>query len=140
MPTQSDDRAGAQEALASLLALMLVPAGCTPTELVARLAALDAFRQLGLDRQHFAGRLAQMIEAAEGQAGDRSWLDDSDLARIERLMAPIDDPLTRARLCDVAAAVLGEDASVAHSRSQFLDHVVSTWHVALDPPPAPRGR
>jgi hypothetical protein len=125
------------EALADLLALLLAPAGRPPSELVERLAALDAFERLELEPRHFARRLDEAMQEANATLCNRSWLQDSDRARIEQLMAPITDPALRAGLCAIASAVLGEDDTVSHSRCQVLDHVVSGWHVEL-PHHAPR--
>lgn len=137
MPTHSATVAPAvREAVAGLLALLLAPSGRAPAELVERLAALDAFARLGLEPRRFAQRLEEAVREAGDTLCDLSWLQDSDRARIDRLMAPIADPALRTSLCAIAGAVLGEDDTVSHSRSQVLDHVVTAWHVEL-PPPAP---
>ena len=131
MATGTDATTAQREALAGLLAMLLAPAGRSAEELTRRLAALDAFTRLGLDPAHFAARLEEAVARQDGQLGDHSWLPDGDRARLDRLMAPIVDASARVRLCEVAAAVLGDDDSVAHSRCQALDHVVSCWHVEL---------
>jgi hypothetical protein len=132
MPTPSAAAAAApREAVAGLLALLLAPSGLAPAELAERLAALDAFARLGLQPRHVAQRLEEAVRDAGATLCDRSWLQDCDRARIDRLMAPITDAVLRTNLCAIASAVLGEDDSVSHSRCQVLDHVVSAWHVEL---------
>lgn len=131
MPIERDAMPAPREALAGLLALLLAPDGRTPAQLIERLAAVDAFARLGLDPRYVALRMDQVLQEAGTSLCDRSWLQDGDRARVDRMMAPILDPAVRTRLCEIAAAVLGEDDSVSHSRCQVLDHVVSGWHVAL---------
>ena len=131
MPIHSTANPALREALAGLLALLLAPAGRSPSELVAWLGELDAFARLGLEPRQFEKRLDEVMQGAGAALCDRSWLQDSDRARIDRLMAPITDPGLRAGLCEIAGAVLAEDDTVSHSRCHVLDHVVSAWHVEL---------
>jgi hypothetical protein len=131
MPIHSAAKPALREAMAGLLALLVAPAGRSASELVARLGELHAFARLGLEPLQFAKRLDEAMQGAGAALCDRSWLQDSDRARIDRLMAPIADPGLRASLCEIAGAVLGEDDTVSHSRCQVLDHVVSAWRVEL---------
>ena len=140
MPTPSTAPAAVpREAVAGLLALLLAPSGRDPAELLQRLAALDAFARLGLQPRHVAQRLDEAMAGTGAALCDRSWLQDSERACIDRLMAPITDPALRADLCAIAGAVLGEDDTVSHSRCQVLDHVASAWHVErMQHAPPPR--
>jgi hypothetical protein len=126
MRSQRQDGA---DAPARALALLTVAHGRVDESELLCLDALDAWRQLGVSREHFV-ELARSCLAGIGSGfGERSWLRDSDLHYINPLFDAVADRDQRLLVCRLAACVVRADGLVTNDERMVYDHALARWHV-----------
>lgn len=123
-PTAQTD---SPEALARVVAMMIVAdADLDPTE-VHTLDRLEAFDRLGLPRQQFL-RVAREYCAELGERmGDQPWLRLSDVQLIDELLAGVKDADKRLLVSRLCAAVITADGRVEDIERMVFDHMLCRW-------------
>lgn len=116
-------------AAARVLALLVAANGrADPRELQA-LEALDAFRRLGMPRQHFVTLVEECVAEIGAHLAECSWLRAHDQAIVDRLLDAVTDPAERLALCRMAAAVITADGQVTSDERLVWDYTLARWHI-----------
>jgi len=115
------------EAMARVVAcLMVADTELDPRE-VGVLDELDAFRRLGIERGAFM-REARVFCAELGQRmGARAWLRLSDVALIDEVLAGVADPAKRLLVARLVAGVITADGRVKDIERLMFDHMLCRW-------------
>lgn len=115
------------EALARVLAMMIVTdAELDPRELD-MLEELDAFGRIGIEREGFRATAQQYCAELGARMGDRAWLQLSDVMLIDEILRPVQGAaqlLLVARLC---AAIITADGRVHDIERLVFDHMLARW-------------
>ena len=115
------------EAMARVLAMMIV----TDTELDPRelrmLDELDAFARIGISRARFLSTARGYCADLRRRMGDRSLLHLSDVGLIDEVLAPVKDPAKRLLVARLSAAIITADGCVQDIERLVFDHLLCRW-------------
>ena len=125
--TMSDIAPDSPEALARVLAMMIV----TDTELDPRelrmLDELDAFDRIGISRSRFLATARAYCADLSRRMGDRPLLHLSDVGLIDEVLQPVKDPAKRLLVARLGAASITADGRVQDIERVVFDHVLCRW-------------
>lgn len=110
----------AADAAARVLAAMVAANGRVDRRELQALDTLDAFGQLGLDRERFVA----LAEEGVASRAEAPW------AAMEpplSLLAAVTDRAQRLRLCRLAAAVITADGEVSPAERMAYERVLAHW-------------
>lgn len=123
----SDVTPDSPEALARVLAMMIV----TDTELDPRelrmLDELDAFDRIGISRSRFLATARAYCADLSRRMGDRPLLHLSDVGLIDEVLQPVKDPAKRLLVARLSAAIITADGRVQDIERVVFDHVLCRW-------------
>ncbi|MBK9361552.1 MAG: hypothetical protein IPM99_10670 [Rubrivivax sp.] len=115
------------EALARVLAMMIV----TDAELDAReldmLEQLDAFGRIGITREGFRATAQQYCAELGARMGDRAWLQLSDVMLIDEILRPVQGTAQRLLVARLSAAIITADGRVHDIERLVFDHMLARW-------------
>lgn len=115
------------EALARVVAMIMVADTQLDPREVAALDELDAFARLGIARAEFM-RQARLYSAGLGERmGARGWLRLSDVELIDGVLAGVRDPAKRKLVARIAAGVITADGRVQDIERLVFDHMLARW-------------
>jgi uncharacterized tellurite resistance protein B-like protein len=115
------------EAMARILALMMVADTDLDEREVRTLEDLDAFNRIGMPRSEFM-RVAKEFCADLGRRmGEQSWLRLSDIELIDSLLDDVRDPRRRLLVSRLAAGVITADGQVSELERMVYDHMLCRW-------------
>jgi uncharacterized tellurite resistance protein B-like protein len=119
--------ADSPEALARVVAMVMVADTELDPREVGVLDELDAFARLGITRGEFM-RQARLYCAGLGQRmGARGWLRLSDVELIDGVLAGVRDPAKRLLVARLAAGVITADGRVQDIERLVFDHLLARW-------------
>lgn len=123
----SSVRPDSPEALARVLAMMIV----TDTELDPRelhmLDELDAFARIGITRSRFLATARAYCADLRSRMGDRPLLHLSDVGLIDEVLAPVEDPAKRLLVARLSAAIITADGRIEDIERVVFDHLLCRW-------------
>jgi uncharacterized tellurite resistance protein B-like protein len=124
MKTLPDD---SPEALARVLAMMIVTdAELDPRELD-MLEQLDAFDRIGITRERFRATAQQYCAELGSRMGDRAWLHLSDVMLIDEILRPVQGTAQRLLVARLCAAIITADGRVHDIERLVFDHMLARW-------------
>jgi hypothetical protein len=116
------------EALARVLAMVIVTdAELDPREL-GMLEQLDAFDRIGLTREQFRATARQYCAELGARMGDdRPWLLLSDVMLIDEVLRPVQGAAQRLLVARLSAAIITADGRVRDIERLVFDHMLARW-------------
>lgn len=115
------------EALARVLAMMIVTdAELDPRELD-MLEELDAFGRIGIEREGFRATAQQYCAELGARMGDRAWLQLSDVMLIDEILRPVQGAAQRLLVARLCAAIITADGRVHDIERLVFDHMLARW-------------
>jgi hypothetical protein len=115
------------EALARVLAMMIV----TDTELDPRelrmLDDLNAFARIGISRSRFLATARAYCADLGTRMGDRPLLHLSDVGLIDEMLAPVKDQAKRLLVARLSAAIITADGRIQDIERLVFDHMLCRW-------------
>lgn len=115
------------EAMARVLAMMIV----TDTELDPReldmLEQLDAFDRIGITRDDFRATARHYCAELGSRMGDRAWLQLSDVVLIDEILRPVQGTAQRLLVARLSAAIITADGRVHDIERLVFDHMLARW-------------
>ena len=119
----------ADEASASVLALMVAANGRIDPREMQALDALRAFERLGVRRERFLELARGCLDDIGSVLSECSWLRSPALAYIDALLDRVDDPGRRMLVCRLAAAVITADGCISVDERMVYSHVLGHWRI-----------
>jgi hypothetical protein len=115
------------EALARVLAMMIVTdADLDPRELD-MLEQLDAFARIGITRAGFRATAQRYCAELGARMGDRPWLLLSDVMLIDEVLRPMQGAAQRLLVARLSAAIITADGRVRDIERLVFDHTLARW-------------
>ena len=128
-----DETACAEEAPASVLAMIVAANGRVDERELQAIDQLGGFGRLGVSRDRFV----EMANACLADVGcglcEHAWLRDSDVQYIDRLLDEVTDPEQRLLVCRLATAAMAADGRVTPDEQMVYAHALARWHVSQAP-------
>ena len=125
MPTDRDT--DSPEAMARLIALLIVADTKLDPREIEALDQVDAFRRLGMERADFMRTASELCDELGARLESRPWLTLSEQALIEAELQAVRDPAKRLLVCRIAAAVITADGRVQDSERRLFDYMLLRW-------------
>lgn len=119
----------ADEAAASVLALMVAANGRIDPREMQTLDALRAFERLGVRRERFLELARGCLDDIGCTLRECSWLRLPALVYIDALLDRVDDPARRMLVCRLAAAVITADGCISVDERMVYSHVLGRWRI-----------
>lgn len=126
MPTTVRDT-DSPEALARLLALLIVADTRLDPRELAMLDELDAYARLGLERADFMHVAGALCDELGDRLQQRPWLSLSERALIDAELQCVQDPAKRLLVARLGAAIITADGRVQDSERVLFDHLLLRW-------------
>jgi hypothetical protein len=115
------------QALARVVAMLMVAdTEIDPRELDS-LEALDAFRRLGLSKSDFMQTAKGYCADLGRRMGEKPFLRLSDIELIDDVLRPVSDARARALVCRLVAEVIAADGEVKDIERRIYDHMLVRW-------------
>ncbi|NML13896.1 hypothetical protein [Azohydromonas caseinilytica] len=115
------------EAMARLIALLIVADTKLDPRELAMLDELDAFGRIGIERTEFMRVASELCEELGERLQQRPWLTLSERALIEAELQTVRDPARRRLVARLGAAVITADGRVQDSERVLFDHLLLRW-------------
>jgi hypothetical protein len=127
----------ASDAAARALALLVTASGRIDDRTLLVLDESDAYRRVGVVRDHFIALARTCISEVGANLCERSWLRESDLRYLDRLLDAVTDPQQQLLVCRLAAPALATDGCIIDGEHMVYEHALARWHIspsAVAPP------
>lgn len=118
------------QAMARLIALLIVADTRLDPRELAMLDELDAFGRIGIDRAEFMHVAGELCEELGERLQQRPWLTLSERALIEAELQAVRDPARQRLVARLGAAVITADGRVQDSERVLFDHLLLRWGLA----------
>ena len=118
------------QAMARLIALLIVADTRLDPRELAMLDELDAFGRLGIERAEFMRVASELCEELGERLQHRPWLTLSERALIEAELQAVRDPARQRLVARLGAAVITADGRVQDSERVLFDHLLLRWGLA----------
>jgi hypothetical protein len=115
------------QALARLIALLIVADTRLDPRELAMLDELDAFERIGIGRAEFLHVASELCEELGERLQQRPWLTLSERALIEAELQAVRDPAKQRLVARLGAAVITADGRVQDSERVLFDHLLLRW-------------
>lgn len=115
------------QAMARLIALLIVADTKLDPRELAMLDELDAFGRLGLERAEFMRVASDLCEDLGERLQTRPWLSLSERALIEAELQAVRDPAKRLLVARLGAAAITADGRVQESERVLFDYLLLRW-------------
>ncbi|MDZ5458135.1 hypothetical protein [Azohydromonas lata] len=115
------------QAMARLIALLIVADTKLDPRELAMLDELDAFGRLGLERAEFMRVASDLCEELGERLQARPWLSLSEQALIEAELQAVRDPAKRLLVARLGAAAITADGRVQESERVLFDYLLLRW-------------
>lgn len=117
------------QALARVLAMVLVADNSIDDRELEVLDRLDAWSRLGLPRGAFLAVAEAEDARLHGRFTDKPWLSLDDSRVIDEALAAVEDPSARLLVCRLAAGVVTADGCVREAERLVYDHLLMRWRI-----------
>ncbi len=115
------------QAMARLIALLIVADTRLDPRELAMLDELDAFTRLGLERAEFMRVAGALCDELGERLQQRPWLSLSERLLIEAELQAVRDPAKRLLVARLGAAAITADGRVQDSERVLFDHLLLRW-------------
>jgi hypothetical protein len=115
------------QALARLIALLIVADTRLDPRELAILDELDAFERIGIGRAEFLHVAGELCEELGERLQQRPWLTLSERSLIEAELQAVRDPAKQRLVVRLGAAVITADGRVQDSERVLFDHLLLRW-------------
>jgi hypothetical protein len=112
------------EAMARVLALLVVADACVDADEIQTLHRLRAFERLGIPCERF---LQVAGEFSVDLGGPHGWMRLADLRLVDRLLDEVREPILRLRVARLAAAVITANGHIDERERVIFDHMLGRW-------------
>jgi hypothetical protein len=125
MPTSRET--DSPQAMARLIALLIVADTKLDPRELAMLDELDAYGRLGMERAEFMRVASALCEELGDRLQQRPWLGLSERALIDAELDAVRDPDKRRLVCRLGAAAITADGRVQDGERALFDHLLLRW-------------
>jgi hypothetical protein len=115
------------QAMARLIALLIVADTRLDPRELAMLDELDAFTRLGMERAEFMRVAGALCDELGERLQQRPWLALSERVLIEAELQAVRDPAKRLLVARLGAAAITADGRVQDSERALFDHLLLRW-------------
>ena len=118
------------DAAARVLALLISASGRLDARTLQALDESDASHRVGVNRERFIDMARTCICDVGANLCERSWLRESDLRYLDRLLGAVTDAQQQLLVCQLAARAIAADGRISDDERMVYEHALARWHIS----------